>query len=267
MNQLKNIVQTIKSQSAVTYYHTLFALGLGLIATGGLILDDRTLMGVNVWLKPWKFCVSTAIFVASVGYFTHYYKYSQRKKSIINHITAWTLSIELLIIVAQGARGVKSHYNMSTPLDGVLFGAMGILVGINVLTMVLFFIDSLRNTANANRIMHIALILGWTSILVGSYVGGQMIAQMSHTVGLADGGSGIPMVNWSSLAGDLRVAHFFGIHGLQVLPIVAYLAVQKWGESIQAATVTGLVSLTYLGLIAGTFYQAKQGIALLALSL
>lgn len=267
MNQLKNIIETIKSQSTVTYYHTLFALTLGLLATAGLIVDDRTLMGVNVWLKPWKFCVSTAIYVASVGYFTHYYRYSQRKKSIINHLSAWTLSIELIIIVAQGARGVQSHYNMSSPLDGILFAAMGILVGINVLIMSVFWIDSLRNTARANRIMHIALILGWTSILVGSYVGGQMISQMSHTVGLMDGGSGIPLVNWSSLAGDLRVAHFFGIHGLQVLPIVAYLVVQRWGESIQAATVTGLVSLIYLGLIAGTFYQAKQGIALLALSL
>jgi len=263
--QLKNIVKT---HSKVTYYHTLFCLLLAAISAVGLLIDDRTLTGVNVWLKPLKFSVSTAIYIFSVGYFTHLYNYGKTKKAIINHITSWTLSIELSIIVMQGARGVLSHYNMSSPLDGILYAIMGIFIGINVMIMVLFFIDTMRRKPDVSYTMLGALLVGWFSILYGSYVGGQMIAQLSHNVGVADGGSGLPLVNWSLNGGDLRVAHFFGIHGIQVIPGVAYLLTRKWvNVPTRAAIATTVFALAYVGLIALTFYQAKQGMPLIALTL
>lgn len=268
MNYFQQVNSIVKTQSKVTYYHTLFCFLLALIAMVGLFIDDRTLLGVNVWLKPLKFALSGGIFIYTVGFFTHLYNYGNRKKNLINHLIAWTTSIDILIIITQGARGVKSHYNMNSAFDGILFAAMGVLISFSVLVMAIFLIDTLRNKPKLGFTLLSALLMGWIAMLYGSYVGGQMIGQMSHNVGVIDGGAGMPIVNWSLNGGDLRIAHFFGLHGIQIIPIVAYLITKKWTKfPLRAGIAAGLFGISYIGLIALTFYQAKNGIPLIALSL
>lgn len=266
MRYLKQILHTVKKASPILYtivmIHFIAAIGCIL----GLFIDDRIIMGVNVWIKPLKFTISGGIFILTVGYLVTLYPYSVRKKNIINNITAFTLLIEIGIIVYQGARGVQSHYNNTTLIDGLLFGAMGILIGINVLIMILFIFDTLRLKLKTDKSVQWAILLGWSIILFGSWVGGQMISQMSHNVGVIDGGAGLPLVNWSTVGGDLRIAHFFGLHGIQIIPLFAVWLSNKWsGTTRKRIIVVTVFGLLYAAWIGFTFYQAKQSMPLISL--
>lgn len=261
MTYLKYVFSTVKKNSPTLYWIVIahFVLAIGAIA--GSLIDDRTLLGLNVWIKPIKFSISTAIYILTVGFLTTLYPYSKRKKNLINGIVSWTLLIEIVLIFYQASRGVQSHYNLSNPFDSLVFAAMGIFIAINVLIMVLFIFDTIRLKLETPKLLQWAILLGWLIVFFGSWIGGQMISGMSHNIGVEDGGPGLPFVNWSTIAGDLRVAHFFGLHGLQIIPIFALLILNKWKTTTRSqvliVTVFGLVYALWIGYV---FYQAKQGI-------
>ena len=256
---LKHVFNTVKNHSPLLYWIVIVHLVLAIVSITSSFMDDRTLMGVNVWMKPLKFSISVAIYILTVGFLMTLYPFSKKKKNLINNIVCWTLLIELGLIIYQASGGVQSHYNISNPFDGLIFTAMGILIAINVIIMALFIFETIRLKLKTPKLLQWAILLGWVIVFFGSWVGGQMISEMSHNIGVEDGGPGLPLVNWSTIAGDLRVAHFFGLHGLQIIPIFALLISNKskttTKNQIIIVTVFGLAYALFVGY---TFYQAKQ---------
>ncbi len=259
MKGLKTIFKTVKGESPILYAIVLILFTGAVMCIPAMFIDDREVMGINVWIKPFKFFISTAVYTLTVGFLITLYPYSNLKKHIIRNLVSWTLLFELVIVSLQAGRGVQSHFNTSSDLDGSLFAAMGILIAINVLIMVWFAIDTLRLKLKTSRTIQWAIFFAWLITIFSSWVGGQMIGQMSHNVGVADGGAGLPILNWSTVAGDLRVAHFFGLHSLQIIPLFALLVHRKLKTKLKSQTAIVLVfTLIFAAFVFFTFYQASE---------
>jgi hypothetical protein len=231
-----------------------------------MFIDDRQIMGINAWIKPFKFFVSTGIYTLTVGFIITFYPFSNLKKHIVRNLVSWTMLLEMVIVTFQAGRGVQSHYNMATVMDGILFGMMGVLIGINVLIMVFFAFETIRLKLKLSKAIQYAILLGWLITIFGSWVGGQMIGQMAHNIGVADGGEGLLLLNWSTIAGDLRVAHFFGLHSIQIVPLFAWILQKKWTSKTNTLIlVITAFALVFASFIFYTFYKASQGLPFIKL--
>jgi hypothetical protein len=88
----------------------------------------------------------------------------------------------------------------------------------------------------------------------------------AHSVGVSDGGPGLPLTGWSTTGGDLRIGHFIGLHGLQALPLLAFL-LSRYGRGLDVTTRARLVliaGIAYGVLVALVTWQALRAQPLLS---
>jgi len=261
MNLLEFYQELIRRNRMLAYLGLVHAV-LFLILLALFFIDERTVMGINTWTKPMKFALSIVIYVWTVGWFLKYLATYPRSVRIISWGIAATMVIEIVCIVFQATRGVQSHFNFSTPFDTTIFALMGNAIAINTLLFawmtILFFVGETKLSPTYLLAIRLALLL----FLFASAVGGMMVGQFSHSVGVADGGAGLPFVNWSTEGGDLRIAHFIGIHSLQIIPFFAYQIKQKQWQNTRAWV--WVFSVIYTGITVFIFWEATNARPLLS---
>jgi hypothetical protein len=144
---------------------------------------------------------------------------------------AISLAVELVLIVAMASLGTTSHFNVSSIASIVVWSLMATFISI-VLFATVFLSIMILFQKNEDGNLRLALALGSINTSIGMGLAFLMTSPTAnqlanfqgiagaHSVGVSDGGPGLPFVGWSTVAGDLRVGHFFGLHSIQVAAIV-----------------------------------------------
>ena len=271
----------------ITFIHRLIRVSRPLMMTSvsmlvvlagalvGLAVDDRIITGAPAWLKPAKFAASISIYTMTLAWIFTFIPGWTNTRRIVGWTTALTLISEIVIICLQASRGTTSHFNVSSPFDGVLFAVMGVAIVVQTLSVVAVAVALWREPF-AHQALGWALRLGVVLTIVGGFTGGLMTRMTSeqreavrtgtrvmvvgaHTVGAPDGGPGLPGTGWSTDHGDVRVPHFVGLHAMQVLPILAIIiARRRLDERVQLRLVL-TASTSYAALFVILLTQALRG--------
>lgn len=170
------------------------------------------------------------------------------------------MTIEIALISTQAARGVASHFNYSTALDSLIFAVMGVTITISSLAVAVVLWRIVRNPPDLAPAYLRGIQFGMFVFVLASFQGWLMVSYEGHGIGVAAESAGLPLLNWKVTGGDLRVAHFIGLHALQVLPLGGYLAARSTRLSTnQSLLAVGTLMFFYSGLTLTTFVQALLG--------
>jgi hypothetical protein len=247
------------------------SLAVLVLALVGLVADDRQITGAAAWLKPVKFAVSIAVYCATLAWLLSLVQGHTRLVRVVAWTTGWALILEFVLLVTQVVRGTSSHFNTTTAFDGAVFNAMGGLITLVFLVGVVTAVLLLRQRG-LPAVLASGIRGGIGVCLLGMAAAVLMLLNRSiqpsggHTVGAPDGGPGLPLTGWSTQHGDLRIAHFVGLHALQVLPLVAW-GLQRYATRLSTLAQVRLVrtaTLSCAGVVALLAWQAERGLPLLA---
>ena len=243
---IANLLHDVRGGNTWLWRSTLaFSAGLFICAVLTLI-DHRLLNGVSVWDKPVKFFLSFVVQFATLSWALSLLPTRPRKSRSVKiavaamSVAAW---FELAYMIFRASRGEASHFNDTTVLALAMYGAMGL--GALTLTSTAFFVGFVawkhRSQSLITEAAGLGLMLG---MVLATVAGGYMSSQTSHWVGgeLSDA-HGLGFFSWSTTGGDLRVAHFVGMHVAQVLPLAALIGDRRivYGVAIASILLTGII--------------------------
>lgn len=243
---------------------------LGLMAPTvlALVVDGRTLNGISVWIKPLKFQLSVGLYLLTLAWLFGALPEPARDgraARILKSVALATAAFEIAYITLQAGQGLASHYNVGDAFHGLMYSLMGVaavaLTAVSPGLVVLLGRHPPRHWSSAFRL---SVLLGLVlTFVLGAGAGAVLSAGDGHWIGgsRTDLG-GIPILGWSRTGGDLRVAHFLGIHALQLIPVAGLLAERRFGGR-GASLAVWAAAAAYSLLTVLAFFLALRGLPVL----
>jgi hypothetical protein len=244
-------IKNVRLRNETMFHFGLYCLLFSIIC---ILLTKITKTQVNntsAWYKPFKFAFSTFLYAWTMAWLCFYL--SNFNIDIFNWSIIFLLGFEIIYISIQAGRGQSSHYNMTTPAYAILFSLMALAATLATIYTayvgLLFFIEPQPDLPTYYLW---AIRFGIIIFVIFSFEGFVMGSKLRHTIGDEDGSAGIPIFNWSKHFGDLRVAHFIGMHALQIIPFLSYYLFKNTASVF-------IISFFYMLLALYTLRQELKG--------
>jgi hypothetical protein len=241
----------LKQRNETLFYYGFICLILSLAFLLLTKVTTTQVYNVNAWYKPFKFAFSTFLFAWAMAWYCYYLPNFNIK--LFNWSVIILLGFEIFYIALQASKGQLSHYNISTPVYSALYSMMALAASaVTIYTAyvgLLFFTNSFPELPNYYLW---AIRFGIILFVIFSFEGFAMGSRLNHSVGALNDNSSWFIIDWSKTVGDLRVAHFIGMHALQVLPVLSYYVFKNTKLTLALSLLYGLLALL-------TLIQALQG--------
>jgi hypothetical protein len=153
-----------------------------------------------------------------------------------------TSAFEVGYITLQGALGNGSHYNVTSPLLALMFGLMAIAaVALTATQGYLAWVVMKHGLTFGGKVFVQSVVAGLGLTFLLATVSGFMLGGLQPPAG-----KGIAIVGWHLSGGDVRPAHFLGVHANQIIPLAGLILVflqKKWINQLAAMV------MLYVGVI------------------
>lgn len=261
---------------------------LAVVAAIGVIFDDRTLVNASIWLKPFKFTISMGLYAVTLAWMISLLPKARRWGWWLGTLVTAGLAVDMVLIFWQPVFRVRQlHFNSADALDRLLSQeilpmATYLAWTASLVLALMLVLQKAQGQKMEDKAQAAAVRIGLSVALLGLALGMLMFMPTpdqqglidagtkptivgAHSVGVPDGGPGLPLLGWSTVGGDLRIPHFVGMHALQLLPLLAMLLAALSGrfpvlrDPLARRRLIRVGGVGYLGLIAILTWQALRG--------
>ncbi len=236
----------------------------------GLALDPRTLDDAPIWLKPAKFALSLGVYLLTLAWFMGDLPEAARRgraAATIRIVAIGASAFEMAYIALQAARGLASHYNIGDPFHAAMYSLMGVAaVALTAMSPLLGALLARHRPAHLAPAFLWSIVLGLVlTFVLGAGSGAVLSTGGGHWIGgERTDANGLPLLGWSRTGGDLRAAHFLGMHAMHVLPVIGLLAARLLPARASIAALVAAAGV-YCALTGAVFWQALRGVPLVGL--
>ncbi len=232
----------------------------GLLHFGLLFLTGSAWEGAVSYRKPGAFSLSFGITTITLAMVMGPVRVRNRVQWLLLGPFSVAMVLEVGLATVQFWRGVPSHFNFATSFDASLFGLMGLTILLVILSIVGMTIAAFARMESA-RPLKLGVKTGLILLLISSAIGVFMINHGNDMVQSGGEFSRAAVDRATSIGphGNLKLPHAATLHGIQVLPLLAWLlGLTSLSPTRQLATMwTGVV--VYLTATLFVLLQTLQG--------
>lgn len=216
----------------------------GLVHLTILVVSGSSFAGPRSFRKPTVFGLSFGLTLITVVWVASFLRLSNYTRALLVGGFSVASIVVTALVSLQAWRGVPSHFNVATPLDALIsrtLAAGGVTL---VAIVVLLTVAAFRPNAGIPGSLLLAIRSGFLILCGSMAVGGLMIARGMSLVFAGNAEAAYAM------GGALKPEHAVTMHGILLLPMLAWLLSLGSSSESQRLTIVKTAIAGYLLLIA-----------------